>query len=432
MAAVPVTPAFRAAGSPVQGLPHAAAAGLPAAAVTAEAALPGGYLRLAPPPEAAPAAWPRVRAGRRGRRRLLAVLSFVLLVLLPLAATGWYMARVAAAQFHSEVAFSVRAEEMGVLAPGLLGAITQISGTTAPEAEMLRDYVESPQLVALVDARLDLRAIYARAPGDPVFALAPGATIEDLTDHWNRMVHVRYESQSGILHLRANAFTPQDAQAIAMAILDESGRLVNRLADQARQDAVRFATADLAEAEAHLRQLRGALAAFRAETRMIDPAQDVAGQMGLLGALQSELAEALVDRDTLLSYAEAGDQRAVQSARRIEAIRTRIAAERAQLGLGTDPGVAAGDAAATVGRYEALVTDIEFAQAAYTQALGNLALARAEARRTARYVAAHIAPTLAQSSIYPQRGLITGLAALAFLLLWGVVMVVCYNLRDAR
>ena len=91
----------------------------------------------------------------------------------------------------------------------------------------------------------------------------------------------------------------------------------------------------------------------------------------------------------------------LQADRRIAAITDRIEDERATLGL---PGVAGNDAArACVGGYEALQVDLEFANPAYTQALAELAAARAEARRQSRYLAAHVEPTPPTSALYPRR-----------------------------
>ena len=113
---------------------------------------------------------------------------------------------------------------------------------------------------------------------------------------------------------------------------------------------MRFAREELAEAEAHLAEVRAALAAFRREHSLVDPSADVAGQSGLLNALNAELAQALVDRDVLTCYAGEGDQRVVQADRRIAAITERIEDERATLGV---TGVA-GTLPEVVGRYEEL------------------------------------------------------------------------------
>ena len=85
-----------------------------------------------------------------------------------------------------------------------------------------------------------------------------------------------------------------------------------------------------------------------------------------------------------------------------------------------------------IGAYEELRVDLEFANAAYTQALAGLAAARAESRRQSRYLAPHIQPTLAESALYPRRALLAGLVGLFLMLGWGIVMLVYYNVRDNR
>jgi capsular polysaccharide transport system permease protein len=361
-------------------------------------------------------------------RHYAALAAFLLLVLLPFAATVGYLYTRAADRYHSDVSFSIRSEEGGSGAAGLLGAITQIGTGTASEPDIVFEYIRSQEIVAAIDAELDLRRIYNRAPGDPVFSLGKDASIEDLVRHWNRMVDVSYESQAGIIQVRANAFIPEDATRITQAILEKSTALVNHLAEQARTDAIRFAKVDLDEAEGRLRDLRQALASFRREHQMVDPSADVEGQMGLLNALQGELAKALVERDMLLTYADPADQRVQHANRRITAISDRIEDERTTLGApGTD-----GKMPEVVGDFEALKVDLEFASQAYTQALANLALARAEARRQSRYLAAHVEPTLAESSLYPLRALLSGLVGLFLVLGWSIAMLVYYNVRDSR
>ena len=353
--------------------------------------------------------------------------SFALLVIAPFVATVGYLYTRAADQYHSEVAFSIRSEEAGGAAAGLLGALTSIGAGSASDADILFEYVQSQDIVEAIDADLDLVAIYNRAD-DPVFALGPDAAIEDLLSQWRRMVDVSFESAAGIIHARAKAFAPEEATAIATAILGKSSALVNDLSEQAREDAVRFAREEFEEAEANLRAMRQRLSEFRRENRIVDPSGDVAGQTGLLNALQSELAQALVERDMLLSFVGNEDQRVIQANRRIDAVTGRIEAERAALGV-TGAGSALPD---VVGRYEELLVDLEFANAAYTQTLAGLAGARAEARRQSRYLAPHIAPTLAESALYPRRALLSGLTGLFLLLGWGTLMLIYYNVRDNR
>lgn len=386
--------------------------------------------RRTPRPEEAPGApaSAAIQPARIQPRHRMMIASFLALVVLPVAATAIYLWAWAAPEYHSETSFSVRSEEMGSAAAGLLGAITQIGGGSASDTDVLYDYIRSQAIVQAIDERLDLRTLYNRAGSDRVFALGENPTIEALTDHWRRMVRVSLESREGIIDVRTYAFTPEDAQKIANEVLDESNKLVNRLSDQARIDAVSFASDELAKAETHLRDVRDNLANFRRDHRFVDPRADVSGQAGLLNALEGELAKAMVERDVLLSYAEPKDQRVQQIDRKIAAVKERIEAERGALAVG---GVT-GSMPEVVGDYEELEVDLEIARTAYTHALAGRAAAEAMAQRQSRYLVPHIQPTLAETALYPRKGLITSLAALFLVLGWSVLMLIYYNVRDNR
>jgi capsular polysaccharide transport system permease protein len=422
----PAPAVARPAAKPGAPARRAQAAAQAAAAAKLQPSRPAAFPARARPASASAGALP----ARFRFRHFAVAASFVLAVLAPLAAAIWFLYVRAADQYHSETAFSVRSEEgIGAAAAGILGALTQVGGGSASDTDILFDFIRSQEIVEAIDARLDLRAIYNKAaPRDFFFTLGEDPSIEALHAEWNRMVQVDLESHAGIIHVRANAFTPEDARAIAGAILDESDALINRLSDQARTDAVRFAREELAETEAGLRTQRTRLADFRRDNRIVDPSADVAGQMGLLSALQQELARAMVERDQLLSFVGPDDQRVLQADRRINAINQRIDAERSSLGVsGSDPALAD-----MVGTYEELRVDLEFANTAYTHALAGVAAAEAEARRQSRYLAAHVVPTVAETALYPRRLLLAGLALLFLTLGWGIVMLLYYNVRDTR
>ncbi len=373
------------------------------------------------------AATPPARAAPRPRHRV-ALFSFMLVVLAPFLVTVWYLFTRAADQYHSDMAFSIRSEESSTASAGLLGALTQIGGGTASDADILFEFIRSPEIVREIDAEIDLRAIYNRAENDPFFTLGDDPSIEALQGHWERMLDVSLNSAAGIVQVQARAFTPEDARLIAKPVLEHSSDLVNRLAQQAREDAVRFAREELAEAEETLRQYRQDLTDFRRQYNIVDPTADVAGQVGLLSALQEQLAAALVDRDVILSYAAESDQRVIQANRRITAITEQIEEERSSLDLTGLPG----SLPDVVGRYEELRVNLEFANAAFTQTLAGLAAARAEARRQSRYLAAHVEPTLAESSLYPRRFVLSGLTGLFLLMGWSIFLLIFYNVRDNR
>ncbi len=379
--------------------------------------LPGAYIR------------PPARPARLRPRHVALILSFVALVLAPAVMAGWYLYAVALDQYASRAGFSVRKEETNP-AIEILGGITSVSGSGTADTDVLYEFIRSQEMVRLVDARLDLRALFTRVE-DPVFALAPGATIEDLAAYWQRMVRVFYDRGTGLIELRVQAFAPADAQAVAQAIFDESSALINDMSGIAREDATRYARQDLDHAVARLVAARQTLTEFRARTRIVDPAADIQGRMGLLASLESQLVDAIIDLDMLRDTTREGDQRIIQAERRVAVLEQRIAAERDRFGSGAAAG---GDAAyaSLVADYERLSVDLQFAEQSYLAALAAHDSARAQAQRQSRYLAAYVAPTLAERSEYPRRALLLALVAAACFFGWAILALSAYSLRDRR
>ena len=77
-----------------------------------------------------------------------------------------------------------------------------------------------------------------------------------------------------------------------------------------------------------------------------------------------------------------------------------------------------------------LVVDRESAEERYRAALAALDVARAKASGQSRYLATYVQPTLAETSEYPQRGTIIGLAGLFLLLGWATLALIYYSVRD--
>jgi capsular polysaccharide transport system permease protein len=247
------------------------------------------------------------------------------------------------------------------------------------------------------------------------------------------MVHISDNPGSGILTVSVRAFSAIDAQRIAQAVEVASTEMINHLADQAQAETLRFAGAELIRAQARLATARSRLAAFRAETGMVDPKSDVSTETGVLGMLQGQLAEALVEQAMLDTEAEAASARrnAVnraqkhEVARRITVLRARIKDERTAVGAGE-----ARDFSAQLAQYERLETDLEFAREAYLATRKAHETARAEASHQSFYLASFAPPPLAQRALYPRRWLILGVGALFLLLGWAVIVLSAAALRD--
>ncbi|WP_223163091.1 sugar transporter [Roseivivax sediminis] len=411
--------------------PRAAKAG---AAKPAPSVQPAGGGAAQPPGAAPGAIRPPAQPARVQRRHVLLALSFLLWVVGPALFCAFYLFAIAHDQYASRVGFSVRTEEVGS-AVELLGGITELSGSSSSDTDILYEFIQSQQMVRGLAEELPLREMYS-VDGDPYFTLGEDARIEALWRYWQQMVKVFYDRGSGLIEVRVLAFDPEDAQTVAAAIYDQSSQMINQLSTIARADAMRYAEEELERAEDRLREARQATTAFRNRTGIIDPQADIQGQMGVVNALQQQLAEALVERATLLE-SNSSDPRVADIDRRIRAIRGQIADERSQLGQesgaeGTQTGPNGQSYSGLLEEYEALQADLEFAEQAYLSSRAARDGALAEAQRQSRYLASYVQPTLAETPEFPRRWVLLGMVAGFLFITWVIGTMIYYSLRDRR
>ncbi|MEO0829583.1 MAG: sugar transporter [Pseudomonadota bacterium] len=376
---------------------------------------------------------PPVGPARFRRRHRIVVASFFGGVMLPVLAFAFYLYNVAVDQYASSFAFTVRNEEAAIASPEIFG-LQVGGGGPSVDAQIVNEFILSQQLVDQVDQELDLVAMYSKPDGDPLFTFHEDGTIEDLLSYWQSMVTVALDADKGLLEVRVLAFDPEDAQSIGQEILRQSSDMINRLSAVAQEDATRYARAELERAVERLKEARQALSAFRSSERIVDVDALVASQMGVLSQLQEQLVSNLIEFDLLLDTTREGDPRLAQARRKISVIEERIEEERAKL---SSSGTAETDSAQratveVVGRFEELQVDLEFAQQSYLNALAAFDASVEKARRQSRYLAAYVEPTLAQRSEYPLRSTILGVFTLFLFLIWAVLALVFYSIRDRR
>lgn len=356
--------------------------------------------------------------------------GLLVVVVIPFLLTVSYLYLIAQDQYASTAGFTIRTEETGS-ASALMGGIgTLLGGPTSSNAPVLNAFIQSQDVVQRVHDRLDLIGHYARDwPADPLFTLWPGATIEDLVWFWRRMVRVHHDSATGLMEIEVRARDPAMARAIAQAIIAESEVMINALNEQARRDTMANAERDVDTALERLREAREALTAFRARTQIVDPAADIQGRMGVINNLQQQLAQALVDHDLLLTTSNETDPRVRQAQRRIDVINDRIAEERRNFAT-RDVTVFDTEYPRLISQFESLRVDQEFAEQTYRAALTALDAARSNADRQSLFLATFIRPTLAQRAEYPERPLLSFLMLGFLTMIWAVMALVYYSLRD--
>lgn len=370
---------------------------------------------------------PPASVSRMRPRHMALVATFVLMVLLPTLVSAWYLWARAVDQYASNLGFSVHRENT-MSGLGILSGLSSLSGSSSSDTDIIFNYINSQQLVTEIDQEIGLRALWAKPADDPIFRFDPDQPIEELVKYWKDMVNVYYDSSTRLIDVRVLAFTPEDAQKIAQAIFSKSTVMINNLNDIAANDNLRYATEELDRSRAEVIRARRDMTLFRNQYQIVDPESEIVAQSSILASLQQQLAENLINLDLLRDGSSAADPRIPPLENRIRVIEERIMAEKAK--IGSDAG---GEVFADVlAEYERLAAERLFAENAYQAARAAYETSLAENRRQSRYLAAHVLPTLAESSEYPKRMTRLVLIAGFLSMVWAISALIVYSLRDRR
>lgn len=373
------------------------------------------------------------------------LISFGIVVLLPLCLLGMYFLFLATPQYFAEFRFSVTevTPSAGPLGGGASGGTTAsavasamgshgaaIGGGSAQNFVVI-DYLKSRQVIDELSQTVDVREIYSRPEIDWPNRFDRSRSTEHLVRYWNKMVWANYDPLTGLASVEIKAFRPDDALTIANQLVTLSETLVNKIAKRAEEDAVKFAEQEVVRAKASLDKARAAMAEFREKEGVIDPIPSVvSGNTQLIGTLRGSVSQLEADYDTIRR------QNLSETAPSVLALKSRVQAAREQLasverevsGSRSGRNVLAG----VVARFEALDMDRQYAQAILLTSLQSLDRARANAAAQHLYLTPYVRPALPESAGGPRVLLSMMLGAFVLASIWFIGLLSVRSLLNSR
>ncbi|HTV90828.1 MAG TPA: hypothetical protein VME41_17585 [Stellaceae bacterium] len=355
-------------------------------------------------------------------------MSFIAIVVLPVAMAADYYFAIAADQFVAEFRFTLSTVDAPRLDP-----VSLLSGGAVPspatlDSQILVQYIASRAIVDDIDRTLDLRRLFAAPQADWWSRLPQPAAIEDVVHYWRGQVDPFYDPATGTVTVRVRAFTAADARRIALAISAACERLVNELSLRARRDSLRDAETELAQAQSRLSAVLGEMRSFRERTGLIDPVKAADAEALLATQLHEQLIASNARLATLRTYMRDGAPTVQVLEARIRSLQTqrRLLARRM---TGREDGNPA-PLSDTLDAYEQLQSRQKFAESAYQLALRGVDEARASADRQHVFVASFVPPALPGESTYPHRWRSLGVVALMAFAIWAIGGLALQSLRD--
>jgi capsular polysaccharide transport system permease protein len=347
-----------------------------------------------------------------------------LVVVIPTLLSVVYYGLIASDVYISESRYVVRSPDRPTANP--LGMILSGGGFSNAQNDTytVQDFVLSRDAMAALQDKLNLREAFAR--GD-WFSSFPGLSFDSSNEHMHQYyqsrVQVRQDPITGIATLQVRAFTAQEAQLINQHLLQMGEELVNGLNERSRQDMIRFATNEVAQAESKAKEAALTLSTYRNRSGVLDVERQAAIPLQQIAKLQDELIATRSQLAQLQMLASSNPQIPVLR-QRIDMLEAQIQREQSRVTGG------GGSLASKAAEFQRLTLEQEFADRQLASALGSLEQARSEAQRQQLYLERIVQPNLPDAAMEPRRlrGVFTVL--ILGLIAWAVLVMVRAGVRE--
>ncbi|MBV9287537.1 MAG: hypothetical protein JO288_06905 [Hyphomicrobiales bacterium] len=356
---------------------------------------------------------------------------FIATVVLPMLVAAVFLLFVLAPRYSSTAKFVVRSTDES--SQGAISSLTKNAGSVAQgagsstiasdETYEVNAYLTSRDVVDLLARSDNLRAILSRPEADFVFRF-PTFWLPDNSEFLYRrfqwMATAKVDDSTSISTIEVNAFTAQDAQALARALLGYAEALLNRINERLYQGQLAVAERFVADAQKDVDAAEAKLEAFRNASGSVDPSLVAQSKLKVIEALSQQLAqvEATIAQQLTLS----------PTAPQIAALRAQAKSysdeiQKRELEIaGTT-----GSEAAKLQTYDQLTLQRDLAARALTDAVAQRDQAREDAARQHLYIQLIAQPNLSLDWARYPRATLDLLALLAVSLM---VFYVLLKLRD--
>jgi len=358
--------------------------------------------------------------------RFLKKNPFWLIALMAILAVAIYWGLLATDRFESRAHFVLQSPEIN---PASLNVSSLLSGTSGSgDLLLLKDHLESVNMVRKLDEKLDLREHYTSNEIDWLSRLeSKDVPIETFYQYMQGMIKVHFDDYAQLLQIRVQAYTPDMAKAVTEALLEEGEKHMNLMGQRLAQEQVDFIDQEAKKLEERLFSARDAILEYQNEYGLVAPTQTIEAIFATVSRLQAELA---------LLEARIKSQQSYQSESAPEVRRLRNEARALEEQIEIEQNKLARESGESLNRvsaeYETLQMRAKFALELYSNALTALESTRVEASRKLKQISVLEYPTLPEFATRPDRLYNITVFTIMAILMAAIVHLIVSVVRDHR
>lgn len=353
-------------------------------------------------------------AKRRRKRMLLLMARLFVFVTIPTALVAYYFFALATPLYATNTEFVIQQADSSQASAGAgaLGGMLGGAGLgSSADSVTVQSFLQSRDALRRLDAEHGFKEHFSGQNIDILRRLAPDATDEAAYRLYKRQIKVGFDPTEGVVKLEVIAADPETSERFAQALLGYAEEQVDSLTQRLRENQMRDALQSYEDAERRMQQARMTAVELQESFNVMSGEVEVTILSQQISALETELSQARLSLQELLSNARPNPARVDPLRRRIANLETEIGTLRG----GMTQGLGGGNSLARMqSELISAEADVQTRQMLLAQSLQMVESARIEANRQVRYLSVGVRPIAPDEPTYPRAVENTFLAFLVF------------------
>ena len=353
--------------------------------------------------------------------------STFLLLVAPNVASIYYFIFVASDQYQSETRFTVRSSTPA-LGKNQLTKVTGLPSTQIVQDTLIvTNFIKSKDMVTALKSKVDLQKIYGSTAVDPIARLKSDASSEKQVDYWNEMISVSVDANSGIVTVKARAFSAAEAQKVLQEVVAASEVVVNDVNNRIWRDVIVTAQTNMGNAKNQLQNTRQQLLSARNQTGVLSVEGSSTILTNLISAVQTDRIGLQQKYDALLGAVSADAPQMRVLKREIDSKQKQLDQLNSQIAGQDTSKQNLADVSVDMSQRE---LEQNLAEQQFATSMKTLEQVQFVSKQQLLYLDTFLAPNLPDDAEYPKRALWIGGILAATLLIWGAVVGTLTNIRS--
>lgn len=313
-----------------------------------------------------------------------------------------------------------------------------VSAPTSNDLELVKNYINSQDMVNYVLSELDFVGHYSNSDVDMFSRLSSDASKEDIFDYYSKHVEVIVDDKSAIISILSTAYTRDFAYKLNRVLVERAEWYINSIGHQLANSQLDFIKKEHQVVESKMEAAKADLLNFQQKYNLLDPIAEGAAVQQIAYGLEGQIATLEAELKNLLAVMtpEAPQVEAMQA--KIFAMRTQLEIERQRLSvqqspakkLPTDKVEELSSVSEILARYTEYKVALELAIQGYTASQISLEKSRIEAYRQLKYLVIVEAPTQPEDNQYPEVTYNLTLFLVVALMLFGITKIILATVKE--